>query len=119
MDKVYNVHWNNLAEPLRYEITPPVGVTVTPSRGEGARAPVETDIDPREFLIDVGNWADASQPLNLKVDYFACNKAEGWCRPVTQNYEIFLQPDRFGGRVIGRSFRGGKRGKRGRRGRRF
>ena len=97
MDPLYHVHWNNLAAPVKYEITTPDGVTITPAKGEGPKVEVEGDVDPREFLLEVATTAKSSEPLQLKVQYFACNDEEGWCKPVTQQYVIHLQADQDAG----------------------
>ncbi len=111
VDPVYHVHWNNLAAPVRYEITSPQGITVSPSKGEGPKVKEAADIDPREFLLDVKRADGSRGPLQVKVDYFACNDEEGWCKPVSQEYTIYLEVDRDAGRTVGRGM--GRRGGRG------
>ena len=98
MDSLYHVHWNNLVAPLRYELTVPDGVTLSPLSGEGPPVEEASDIDPREFLLDIEK-DDTTEPLELKVTYFACNDEEGWCVPVTQHYLIHLEQDADGGWV--------------------
>jgi hypothetical protein len=39
----------------------------------------------------------SQQPILLTVHYFACDDAETFCKPVTQQYEILLTQDRDGG----------------------
>jgi hypothetical protein len=112
LDPLYRVHWNNLVDPVRYEIKTPKNTSVSPSSGEGPKISAESDIDPREFLAQIEN-GDSKKPLELTVRYFACNKKEGWCKPVTQAYTIHLERDPDGGGVFGRSFGrvgGGRRG---------
>lgn len=97
LDPLYDVHWNNLADPIRWRIEAPPGVTVTPAKGEGPKVSVEADVDPREFLVrvDAGN---ARQPkLELSVSYVVCNDAEGWCKTIEQKYVVELAVDRDGG----------------------
>jgi hypothetical protein len=65
---------------------------------------VPSDIDPREFLLDVKKQEEASQPLELAVRYFACNDDEGWCIPVTQKYAIYLESDSDLGQNLRRSW---------------
>ena len=96
LDPIYHVHWNNLVAPIEYETKSPDGTTVTPASGEGPQVKEASDIDPREFLVDV-EGGNASESLELTVRYFACNDAEGWCIPVTQKYAITLEPDPDGG----------------------
>ena len=106
LDPIYHVHWNNLAEPLQYELKPPIGTTVLPAAGKGPKIKEESDIDPREFLVEVKNWK-SKEPVELTVYYFACNDEKGWCIPVTQRYAIHPEQDPDGGTVFGR---GGMRG---------
>lgn len=102
LDPLYHVHWNNLAEPLKYELEVPEGVTVEPIHGAAAKVEAEADIDPREFLIQVRTDRPLQEPLRVKVHYFACNDEAGWCKPVSQEYSVALQVDRDGGRVQAR-----------------
>ncbi len=100
LDPIYAVHWNNLVDPLHFELKLPQG-TASPLSGTGPKVEVEADSDPREFLIDV----DARQteaPLQATVHYFACDDAETFCVPVTQQYRISLERDPDGGRRTGR-----------------
>jgi hypothetical protein len=102
MDPLYGVHWNNLAEPIRVIIDAPQGVTVSPSRLTGPRVEVESDVDPREFLVDVAAES-VDQPIRLTAFYFACHDEEGWCKPLTQRYQVYLKHDRDGGNSPARS----------------
>jgi hypothetical protein len=97
LDPIYGANWNNLVAPLRYEITAPEGVSITPAVGQGIRPDVASDKNPREFLVDISNWQDTSEPMALDVYYFACNNDEGWCIPVTQRYTVSLERDTLGG----------------------
>ena len=106
LDPIYDVHWNNLAAPLKYSITAPDGMSVSPLQGEGPKVEAAADSDPREFVIEVDR-ATAANPLVLKVDYFACNDAEGWCKAVSQEYEIFFVRDQDAGRVMASRGAGG------------
>ncbi|MFT5366338.1 MAG: hypothetical protein ACI8V2_001285 [Candidatus Latescibacterota bacterium] len=109
LDPIYGVHWNNLADPLQFAVKVSGGATITPASGEGPKVEVESDVDPREFLVDVSGVM-VGQSLELTVQYFGCNDAEGWCVPVTQNYTVYLERDRDGGGTMGRSFGGGRGG---------
>jgi hypothetical protein len=97
-DPLYHVHWNNLVDPVKFEITAPDGITVSPATGEGPEVKEASDIDPREFLVDIKRSGDSQEPLQVAVRYFACNDEEGWCVAVSQAYAISLEPDRDGGR---------------------
>ncbi|MBL8892893.1 MAG: hypothetical protein JNL67_23145 [Planctomycetaceae bacterium] len=98
LDPLYHVHWNNLAAPLKYEFVASAAATVQPSAAQAGKPEVESDGDPREFLVDV-TLLDRSKPLELKVDYFACHDEENWCKPVSQSFRILLEVDQDGGTV--------------------
>ena len=97
-DPLYHVHWNNLVDSVRFEITAPDGITVSPATGEGPKVKEASDIDPREFLVDIKRSGDSQEPLQLAVRYFACNDEEGWCVAISQEYAISLERDPDGGR---------------------
>jgi Ca2+-binding EF-hand superfamily protein len=103
IDPIHNTHWNNLADPLHFEIKAPSPAKIIPGSGDGPKLEVESDSDPREFLISLEN-ADPDAPLNLTVRYFACSDEPAWCKPVEQEYSIHLARDEFGGAVFGRTF---------------
>ncbi|XZE56370.1 hypothetical protein SH139x_002478 [Planctomycetaceae bacterium SH139] len=105
-DPILGAEWNNLASPPKYRITAD-GVTITPAMAEAEKLSVESDTEPREFLVDVKNW-EAGKPIKVEIQYFACNKKKGWCKPVTQEFTVWLEQDRTAGMVAGRShFPGG------------
>ncbi len=110
LDPIYHVHWNNLAAPVKFEIVDDGGAELTPGKGEGPKVSEAADIDPREFLVDV-KLGEAKQ-LRIRVDYFACNDEEGWCKPVTQEYIVHFEVDRDGGRARRSGSRGGGSGRR-------
>ena len=100
LDPVHTVHWNNLAEPLHFEFKTPKGVKLSTSKGAAPKVKAPSDIDPREFLIEVDSSAGRiEQPLELEVSYFACDDEEGWCRAVSHRYEIEIRRDRDAGTV--------------------
>ena len=111
LDPLLNVCWNNLAKPVEYTITSAGSAKIAQATGTGPKVEVESDSDPREFLVDITDWKEDEQ-LTLEVRYFACNKDEGWCKPVTQTYELQLEEDKNAGMVRARS--GGGRGRGGR-----
>ena len=92
LDPLYQVHWNNDAGPVEFQLKAPAGVTVTPASGIGPEVEDPADADPREFLIDV-TAENIDQPLDLDVFYFACDDALTFCIPVNQNYQITLARD--------------------------
>ncbi len=96
LDPLYDVHWNNLAAPLTFEVKSSDGTKISPSTGEAPKIEAESDGDPREFLLDID--ADKGKDsFEVTVKYFACNDKEGWCKPVTQQYTVHLEVDRDGG----------------------
>ncbi len=107
LDPIYAVHWNNLVDPLHFELKLPRG-TASPLSGAGPKVDVESDSDPREFLIDVDAW-QSEAPLQATISYFACDDAETFCIPVTQQFQISLERDPDGGRRAG-TFPGRGRG---------
>jgi hypothetical protein len=109
MDPIYHVHWNNLAAPIKFEITGADGTKISPAKGEGPKVKEPSDIDPREFVLDV-NQAGSRSPLTLNVSYFACNDEQGWCKLVTHEYVIHMETDRDAGRTSGRRGGGGRGG---------
>ena len=111
LDPIYHVHWNNLTAPLKFEITAPEGVVVTPQRGEAPKVDVASDVDPREFLIEVKREGAVREPLRVKVDYFACNDEEGWCKPLSQEYLIYFERDEDAGWPIRRDRQRGRVGR--------
>jgi len=103
IDPIHHTHWNNLVDPLHFEIKAASGTKVTPDSGDGPKLDVASDSDPREFLINLEN-ADSNALLNLTVRYFACSDDPAWCKALEQQYAIHLKRDEFGGAVFGRSF---------------
>ena len=113
LDPLYEVHWNNLAAPLTFEVQALRGMKISPLAGAAPKVEVETDGDPREFLLDI-EAAQGASSFEVIVKYFACHDQEGWCKPVTQQYRIYLEVDRDGGsarrggRPMGRGNRPGR-----------
>lgn len=99
LDPIHRVHWNNLAAPLTFEITAPGGITLTPSSGEAAKVTESVaDADPREFLVEVDRGS-SGEPIEVTVNYFACDDDDQWCKAVTQRFTIEWTVDRDAGRV--------------------
>ncbi len=109
LDPIYHVHWNNLAKPLSFTIADAKGIKVTPETGTGPKVEQESDIDPREFIVDVDS-EESADSFELTVKYFACNDEQGFCIPVTQTYVVNLQQDRDGGQARRSGSRGGRPG---------
>ncbi|MFQ5701384.1 MAG: hypothetical protein ACE5HU_06030 [Acidobacteriota bacterium] len=108
LDPLYHVHWNNLADPLEFDLAVPAGVHLSSSRGKAPRVKEAADADPREFLLDL-SASENAEPLHLSVRYFACDDADTFCVPVTQHYRVHLQVDPNAGRVTSRN-EGAKKG---------
>ncbi len=108
LDRLYNVHWNNLVAPIEYELSAAEGTIISPRTGKGPKVEAAADSDPREFLVSV-RGGEAANPLRLIVRYYACNDAEGWCKLVTQSYVIHLERDRDAGVVRAREWGAGRR----------
>ncbi len=105
-DPVLGAAWNNLAAPPKYRITTK-GAKVSPAMAEAPELSVESDTEPREFLVDVKNWK-AGTPIKVEIQYFACSKNKGWCEAVEQEFIVWLEKDETAGKVAGRShFPGG------------
>ncbi|MEE8130473.1 MAG: EF-hand domain-containing protein [Vicinamibacterales bacterium] len=100
IDPLYHMHWNNEAPPIEYEVTTPDGVHVSPRSAAFAVVAEPADADPREFLVDI-RADDRSEPLDLRVTYYACDDANTFCVPVTQRYAVHLTVDPTAGRVFG------------------
>ena len=95
LDPIHKVHWNNLAEPLEFEIETPDGVELTETSGRAPEIEEPADSDPREFLLSVRGQSD--EPLKVTVRYFACDDGDRFCKAVTQEYELHMQRDPDGG----------------------
>jgi hypothetical protein len=108
MDPIHHVHWNNLAAPMTYEIIVPEGAEFSAAKGEAPKVEeAEADMDPREFLINIDfGGKRPEEPLKLRIQYFACDDGDQFCKAITQDYEIAWKVDRDAGRVQDRS--GGK-----------
>jgi len=98
LDPVYEVHWNNEAAPVQYEITAPEGVTVSPAKGQGPTLAAPSDADPREFVLEVDRGT-TTEPMPITFFYYACTDI--WCVPVRQEYLITWELDRDSGTQFG------------------
>ncbi|MCH2212217.1 MAG: hypothetical protein MK110_13005 [Fuerstiella sp.] len=98
IDPLYHVHWNNLSKPLRVAVTATKNSHVEPSILKGPKVHVESDSDPREFLITVEN-AQRGTEIQLDVFYYACDDDQTWCKAIRQSYTISLETDPDAGRI--------------------
>lgn len=109
-DPVLGGKWNNLATAPAYKITTK-SATVSPTTAQSPKLNVESDDEPREFLVDVKGW-QAGEPISVSIQYFVCNKEKGWCQSVQQEFTVWLEQDGLAGMVNGRShFPGGGGGR--------
>ena len=111
LDPLYKVHWNNEAPPASFELKVPDGVQASPVSAVSPKIEAKADADPREFLIDM-EGVEAGASLELTFKYYACDDANTFCIPVTQDYDLTVERDRLAGSVIDR-----RRGRAGRAGR--
>ena len=100
-DPVLGAKWNNLAEPPMYKIVAN-GATFSPATAQSFKLDIESDDEPREFLVDVKDWK-AGEPIVVKLQYFACNKESGWCKSVQQEFTVWREKDESAGMVNGRT----------------
>lgn len=91
LDPLHNAHWNNLNQPLTFEIEAADDVRLSARTGVAESVAAATDTDPREFLLDVKAWPE-QQTLRLTVRYFACVGDES-CHIVRQQYVLHRRRD--------------------------
>lgn len=95
---------------MKYSISSPEGITITPASGEAAKVTAaESDRDPRDFLVEV-NLGESAEPVEISVTYFACDDDDKWCSSLTQKFEISWETDRDAGKIKdrGKGAKGGK-----------
>ena len=110
IDPIHQVHWNNLAAPLAVKISASGDASLNPKNLIATKVEeVESDVDPREFLVIVSDLA-RNDKLTLTAKFFACHDVEGWCKPVTQTFEVSLMEDRDAGRPRRLGSNRGRRG---------
>ena len=102
LDPIYQMHWNNLAPPLEYEITTAEGIKITEAKATGPKVEkADADKDPREFLVEVdfGDASPSAYPLTVQVNYFACDDAGTFCKAAGQTFQVEWRVDRDAGKV--------------------
>ena len=92
MDPIHRVHWNNGAGPVNVEIQAPDGSGVESANLVGPEVDEAADVDARMFLIDAEKTEGEPESINVKLRYLVCDDAETFCVPMTQEYEVTLQP---------------------------
>jgi hypothetical protein len=98
LDPFLGAHWNNLKKPLRFDFELPEGVKFSAESGESPQPNAASDIDPREFLLDVLAWPE-KKTVRMTVTYTACTDTV--CHDLYQTYELHRDYDRDGGRAVG------------------
>lgn len=103
LDPLYEVHWNKLNKPLKFDLKLPDGASFSTTSGQATAIDADTDCDPREFMIDVEQWPQ-DKPVEVSVSYAVCTDKE--CHLVKQSYLLTRERDRDGGRAAPAGFRG-------------
>lgn len=99
LDPVYQVHWNNPAGGLSFSIEDPEDPDFEPIVGQTPKYEHETDVDPREFVIDFD--AERGQKFRVTVRYTICDDHGKFCLPVEQHYSLEMTMDRDAGQRAG------------------
>ena len=96
------MHWNNLAGPVRIELTDGKDVKLPEEASQAPKVDAKADIDPRRFLVDLRTIdANTKSGFTVKVSYHVCDNAQTVCLDVEQEYKVFLNYDRNGGSRAG------------------
>lgn len=96
MDPIHRVHWNNGAGPVEVEVEGAAGSGVSSASLKGPKVEQPGDVDARMFLLDVGRASRKQASFKVKLRYVVCDDAETFCVPITQEFEVSLQPLRNG-----------------------
>ncbi len=99
LDPFHQAHWNNLTPPLQVKLDGGGKVKVSKTELGAPRVKAISDVDPREFLVEVKEWP-ADEPLRVTVSYSAC-VGEKACYAVRQSYVLYRRRDLDGGRARG------------------
>lgn len=99
LDPVYQVHWNNPAGGLSFEISPASDSDIEPISGKTPEYAHDKDVDPREFLVDFD--APRGSKFNVTVRYTICDDKGTFCMPVEQHYTLAVKPAPHGGNRAG------------------
>ena len=103
-DPILGAHWNNLADPLKYELTFDEGVTAEPAVAQAAQGEGDQDTKPRQFWVTI-NGDGKLNSATLSMSYVACT--DTMCLPSKRSYRIDFEVDDSGSRTFGFN-RGGK-----------
>ena len=76
---------------MRVEIDAPASMGISSPVLEGPKVDVDADVDPRMFLTDLDSKGNR-ETIKIKIHYVVCDDAETFCFPVTQEFEVTLEP---------------------------
>ena len=96
VDPLHKVHWNNQSGQFRVKLHDASGVKFDQLEMVSPKVAEPSDIDPREFLIDV-EFKDEPKPIELTAQFTVCDDAETFCLPVKQRFKINVKRDEYGG----------------------
>ncbi|MFK7736174.1 MAG: hypothetical protein AB8B50_09110 [Pirellulaceae bacterium] len=91
VDPIHKIHWNNAAGPIELQLQAPSGLQLSRTRLEGPEVEEPEDCDPRMFLLEVDR-SEFDRPIKVTLRYVVCDDAATFCFPVTQEFEVLLQP---------------------------
>ena len=97
-DPIHDAHWNNLVDPMKYVLELPEGVTATPMEATAVKGPGESDVQPRQFWVDI-EGAKPSDEIELALHYYGCTP--DMCMAMTHEYTIRLEDENRGSRTFG------------------
>ncbi|MFR9651218.1 MAG: hypothetical protein SNG35_04255, partial [Rikenellaceae bacterium] len=89
-DPLYDAHWNNLAEPMKYTLKLPDGVKATPQEASANRGRGDSDNGPRQFWVDI-KGASPLDKIEVTYHYYGCTPY--MCEAFTHSYTIELTPE--------------------------
>ena len=110
-DPIHGAFWNNLNDPMKYELQLPEGVAATPITATAQPGPGEKDSQPRQFWVDIESDGPP-EDIRLSLHYYACTATQ--CVATTHEYTLSFTPDDRNSRTFG--FNRGQRGRGGQRG---
>jgi len=97
-DPIHHAHWNNLTPPMKYKLTLPKGVTATPAEATAKKGPNDSDIQPRQFWVDVKSDSPIEE-MQLQLNYFGCTP--DLCLALTHEYTIRFEFENRGASTYG------------------
>lgn len=92
MDPIHKVHWNNAAGPIQIELEAEDSLQLSETSLTGPKLEEPADVDPRMFLLGLKADDRKNKSLLVKLQYVVCDDAETFCVPLTQEFEVSLEP---------------------------